>query len=158
METPDLKRILMVEDDLDIQTVARFALEAVGGFAVQVCGDGKNAIAQSRAFAPDLILLDVMMPDMDGPSVLKALRANSQMAGTPVIFMTAKVQPQEIAQYKELGALDVIACSTHPVFSGDAVAVWVRLPTVHAVPDLLRCIGYSIKDDELIARTLMRRE
>ncbi len=125
MNHPDLKRILMVEDDPDIQTVAQFALEAVGGFTVQVCGDGRAALEQSLTFSPDLILLDVMMPNMDGPSVLRALRANSQMAETPVIFMTAKVQPQEIALYKQLGALDVITKPFDPMtLSESVVKIW----------------------------------
>lgn len=123
--TPDLKRILMVEDDPDIQTVAQFALEAVGGFNVQVCGDGKRALEQTLAFQPDLILLDVMMPGMDGPAVLKALRANSQMSGTPIIFMTAKVQPQEVAHYKELGALEVISKPFDPMLLSDMIhQIW----------------------------------
>ena len=121
----DLKRILMVEDDPDIQTVAQFALEAVGGFNVQVCGDGKSALEQTLAFEPDLILLDVMMPDMDGPAVLKALRANSHRANTPIVFMTAKVQPQEVAHYKELGALDVISKPFDPMTLSDTIAqIW----------------------------------
>jgi len=125
MSSPDLKRILMVEDDLDIQTVAQFALEAVGGFHVQVCGDGKTALEQTQAFQPDLILLDVMMPDMDGPAVLKALRANSQMANTPIIFMTAKVQPQEVAHYKELGALEVISKPFDPMLLSETIhQIW----------------------------------
>jgi two-component system, OmpR family, response regulator len=125
MTPPDLIRILMVEDDPDIQTVAKLALEAVGGFNVLVCGEGKTALEQFSAFAPNLVLLDVMMPDMDGPTVLKALRANSQTAETPVIFMTAKVQPQEIAHYKELGAMDVITKPFDPMTLSESVTkIW----------------------------------
>ena len=75
-----LQRILCVEDEADIQAVARMALELVGGFQVQVCGSGEEALRQVQTFAPDLILLDVMMPGMDGPSTLKALRALPGMA------------------------------------------------------------------------------
>lgn len=124
MDSP-LKKILMVEDDPDIQTVAQFALEVVGGFSVHVCGDGKTALEQFLIFSPDLVLLDVMMPDMDGPTVLRALRANAQMAETPVVFMTAKVQPQEIAHYKELGALDVITKPFDPMTLSESVnKIW----------------------------------
>jgi CheY-like chemotaxis protein len=124
MDSP-LKKILMVEDDPDIQTVAQFALEVVGGFSVHVCGDGKTALEQFLIFSPDLVLLDVMMPDMDGPTVLRALRANAQMAETPVVFMTAKVQPQEIAHYKELGALDVITKPFDPMTLSESVnQIW----------------------------------
>lgn len=105
---PPLNRILYVEDEADIQAVARIALEAIGGFTVKTCDSGNEALAAAPEFMPDLVLLDVMMPGMDGPSTLKALRDIPALASTPVIFMTAKVQPNEIAAYKTLGALDVI--------------------------------------------------
>ena len=125
MNPPDLKRILMIEDDPDIQTVAQFALEVVGGYSVRVCGDGRSALEQFSAFSPDLVLLDVMMPEMDGPAVLEALRANSLMAETPVVFMTAKIQPQEIAHYKDLGAIDVIAKPFDPMTLSESVnKIW----------------------------------
>ncbi|MBU1689181.1 MAG: response regulator [Gammaproteobacteria bacterium] len=103
-----LTRILYVEDEPDIQMVARLALETLGGFTVEVCSSGDEAIARAPAFQPQFILLDVMMPGMDGPTTLKMLRGLPQTASTPVAFMTAKVQPSEVAQYKELGAVDVI--------------------------------------------------
>src|SRR5215207_3322994 len=109
MTTPPLTRILMVEDDPDIQAVARLALEALGGFTVVMCGSGALAVQQAPVFAPDLILLDVMMPGMDGPSTLQALREKATTAAIPVIFITAKAQAGEIAQYKALGALSVIS-------------------------------------------------
>jgi diguanylate cyclase (GGDEF)-like protein len=104
-----LTRILYVEDEPDIQAIARLALEAVGGFTVEVCGSGEEAIRKAVSFEPDLILLDVMMPDMDGPSTLTALREIPAFAATPVMFMTAKVQPAEVAHFKSLGAIEVIA-------------------------------------------------
>lgn len=103
-----LQRILYVEDEPDIQAVAKLALEMVGGFTVKICSSGDEALREIAAFNPDMILLDVMMPGMDGPTTLKALRAQPAGAAVPVAFMTAKVQPAEVAQYKSLGALDVI--------------------------------------------------
>ena len=103
-----LKSILYVEDEPDIQAVAKVALEMLGGFEVKICSSGKEALESVVAFSPDLILLDVMMPGMDGPSTLKAMREIPAIEKTPVVFMTAKVQPQEVQQYKALGALDVI--------------------------------------------------
>lgn len=91
-----LQRILYVEDDSDIQAVAKLALEVVGGFSVKVCASGEQALAEAVAFDPQLILLDVMMPGMDGPSTLKGLRELPELAHVPVAFMTAKAQPQEI--------------------------------------------------------------
>lgn len=102
------KRIMLVEDDPDIQVIARMALECVGGFTVALSSSGDQALETAPVFGPDLILMDVMMPGMDGPTVFQALRRKSETAGTPVIFMTAKVQNREVAQYREMGALGVI--------------------------------------------------
>lgn len=101
-------RILYVEDEPDIRTIARIALENIGGFSARICSSGPEALEAVTEFKPDCILLDVMMPGMDGPSVLKALRQLPECATIPVIFMTAKVQRSEVAQYRALGALDVI--------------------------------------------------
>jgi CheY-like chemotaxis protein len=110
-----LTRILFVEDDPDIQMIAQLALEAVGGFTVALCSSGAEALRAAPAFQPDLILLDVMMPGMDGPTTLQALRAEQALASTPVVFMTAKVQRHEIEQYRALGAIDVIAKPFDPM-------------------------------------------
>ncbi len=85
----NLQRILLIEDDADIQAVGRLALEAVGGFTVRVCASGQDALETASAFAPDLILLDVMMPGMDGPTTFAALRAQPATAHIPIVFMTA---------------------------------------------------------------------
>ena len=104
----ELKRILHVEDDRSIQAVAKLALEAVGGFQVLSCSSGQSALDQLLGFAPDFILLDVMMPDMDGPQTLAQIARLIDINQVPVAFMTAKVQPAEIAHYRSLGARDVI--------------------------------------------------
>jgi len=104
----ELKKILYVEDEADIRTVAEIALDSIGGFTLQICSSGEEAIQHGENFAPDLILLDVMMPGMDGPSTLAALRQIKPLANIPVMFMTGKVQPEEIAHLKSLGATDVI--------------------------------------------------
>ena len=121
----ELKRILYVEDEPDIQAVAKMALEMVGGFTVRICSSGEEALGVAADFAPDLILLDVMMPGMDGPSTLKALRNLPSLAKIPVAFMTAKVQPQEVEQYRSLGARDVIAKPFDPMTLSEQVrAIW----------------------------------
>ena len=117
----ELTRILYVEDEPDIQAVARIALETLGGFTLLICSSGKEAIAQAQAFAPDLLLLDVMMPGMDGVSTLQALRELADLHATPAMFMTAKVQPQEIAQLLDLGALDVIPKPFDPMILADQI-------------------------------------
>ena len=122
-----LTHILYVEDEPDIRMVAQLALEAVGGFTVEVCSSGSEALAQITAFKPQLVLLDVMMPDMDGPTTLGKLRQLPDFSATPVIFMTAKVQPREVAGYKELGAVDVIPKPFDPMSLASTVtAIWER--------------------------------
>lgn len=116
-----LKRILYVEDEPDIQAVARLALESVGGFTLEVCSSGKEALNKATAFAPDLLLLDVMMPEMDGVSTLHALRKLDKLKNTPVMFMTAKVQPNEIDQLRAQGALDVIPKPFDPMTLSDVI-------------------------------------
>jgi two-component system OmpR family response regulator len=115
MDSP-LCHILYVEDDPDIQIVARIALETVGGLTLTPCGSGRDALAAVAAgCTPDLMLLDVMMPEMDGMMTLAALRQQAATAQVPVIFMTAKVQAAEVAYYKSLGALGVIAKPFDPM-------------------------------------------
>lgn len=122
-----LKRILYAEDEPDIQAVAKLALEMVGGFEVLICGTGAEALDRVKAYAPELILLDVMMPGMDGPTTLQRLRADPATADIPVIFLTAKVQPTEVAQYQSLGALDVIAKPFDPMtLAAQVRALWQR--------------------------------
>jgi two-component system OmpR family response regulator len=117
-----LNTILYVEDDPDIRTVAQIALEIVGGFSLRSCSSGNNALeAVASSFVPDLLLLDVMMPDMDGPATLAALRQMPSTAATPAVFMTAKVQASEIAHYKALGAIGVIAKPFDPLQLADQV-------------------------------------
>ena len=120
-----LQRILYVEDEPDIQAIARIALEAVGGFVVKTCSSGAQALAEAEDFKPDLILLDVMMPGMDGPATLKALRQQAALSGVPVVFITAKVQSSEVEGYKALGAVDVIAKPFDPMRLASQVStIW----------------------------------
>lgn len=122
-----LQRILYVEDEPDIQAVARLALEHIGGFTVEVCGNGHEALEKLPQFKPDLVLLDVMMPGMDGLATLKALRETPEGRDLPVAFMTAKVQAQEVLQYKQLGAIDVIAKPFDPMTLADRVReIWAQ--------------------------------
>ena len=123
--SPSLSRILYVEDQQDIRIVAKMALEAVGGFTVIACASGKEALNSAPAAMADLLLLDIMMPGMDGPTTLKALRELPATAHTPVIFMTAKVQTAEVAQYMGLGALQVIPKPFDPMeLSAQIRRIW----------------------------------
>lgn len=125
----ELRRILLVEDDPDIRIVARLALNELAGFELEVCSSGLEALEKAPGFAPDLILLDVMMPELDGISTLKELRRLDSVCETPVIFMTAKAQPEEVAEYRRLGALDVIVKPFDPMSLGDEVRrIWTGSP------------------------------
>lgn len=122
-----LQRILYVEDEPDIQAVAKIALENVGGFEIQVCNSADEALADAVSFAPDLLLLDVMMPDMDGQQALEKLWEIPEIANVPAIFMTARVQSSEVAEYKTLGALDVIAKPFDPMLLADKIKeIWQK--------------------------------
>ena len=122
-----LSRILHVEDDSSIQAVAKIALEAVGGFQVLSCASGQEALDQVLAFDPQFILLDVMMPGMDGPQTLLQLRELVDMQRVAVAFMTAKVQPAEIKPYRSLGARDVISNPFEPMQLANQVReIWAR--------------------------------
>ena len=122
-----LERILLVDDDPDIRVLAKMELEMVGGFSVRACGSGDEALAAIGAFAAQLILLDVMMPGMDGPAVLARLRAAPESSRIPVVFMTAKAGARDAEKLKALGALGVIAKPFEPMQLASAVEeIWQR--------------------------------
>jgi CheY-like chemotaxis protein len=121
----ELKKILHVEDEPDIREIALLALETVGGFSVESCGSGDEALEKAPGFMPDLFLMDIMMPGMDGPATLVELRKMPEFADTPVIFMTAKAQAQEVVRFKELGAIDVITKPFDPITLSDQIRkIW----------------------------------
>ena len=128
MTPPVLRRILLVEDDPDVQVVVTMALESIGGFSVLACSSGAEALARFGEFTPDLVLLDVMMPGLDGPATLESLRRLPAASETPVVFMTARVQGHEVTRYRELGAADVIAKPFDPMTLSDTVqSIWWNL-------------------------------
>ena len=122
-----LQRILHVEDEPDIQTIVKIALGEMGGFDLLMCSSGEEALAEAEKFSPDLILLDVMMPGMNGPDTLQALRNIPQFINTPAMFMTAKVQTSEIEELMRLGVLDVISKPFNPVTLADDIrGIWEK--------------------------------
>jgi CheY-like chemotaxis protein len=111
----DLQTILLVDDEPDIRKIGQLALTAVGKWKAVLAASGAEALTKAAAEHPDLILLDVMMPDMDGPTTLGKLRAGGATSSIPIIFMTAKVQKAEVERYLKLGAVGVIAKPFDPM-------------------------------------------
>jgi CheY-like chemotaxis protein len=108
-------RILLIDDDADIREIAAVSLSLDPEFSVRGCASGEEGLVAAIQFSPDLILLDVMMPFMDGPTTLARLRGNPVSATIPVIFMTARAQTREIEQFKSLGAVGLIAKPFDPM-------------------------------------------
>jgi CheY-like chemotaxis protein len=134
MTTRSLQRILLVEDDPDIQEVTRLLLSQAGTFEVRSCSSAVEALDVSQAFAPDLILLDVMMPGVDGHGAFSAFRQMPTTAATPIIFMTACVLPRDILEYKELGSLGVIPKPFDPDTLAETIqGMWDRHQTARLI-------------------------
>jgi CheY-like chemotaxis protein len=121
----ELNRILYADDEEDILDVATLSLEMVGGLNVTTCGDGFQAIETAHRLRPDLIMLDVMMPGMDGPTAMSRIRADPALADIPVILLTARVRGPEVQEYFALGADGVISKPFDPMTLADEVrAIW----------------------------------
>jgi len=115
VKTTESKKILLVEDDDNIRLITRTSLEGLTSWKVVEANSGLVALNLAGAEMPDLILLDIMMPGMDGPTTFSHLRENQATAAIPVIFMTAKVQTQEVEGYIKLGAAGVITKPIDPM-------------------------------------------
>ncbi len=123
-------KILHVDDEADIRSITKLALEAIGGFNVTSCASGKDAMTAVIEAAPDLIVMDVMMPEMDGPTTFAALQKIPDASRVPVIFMTAKSQKDEIDSLMEVGAIGVIAKPFDPMqLSKEVERIWNTRPT-----------------------------
>lgn len=126
----DLKKLLYVEDDESIAEIALMTLRELGGFEVMHCSSGQAALDCVAAFKPQMILMDVMMPDMDGPETLKRLKAMPAATNIPLLFITAKAQLHEQKAYIELGAAGVIVKPFDPATLSDQIrAIWNQPPT-----------------------------
>ncbi|MFN0262264.1 response regulator [Tepidamorphus sp. 3E244] len=123
-----LEKITYVEDDRDIRALAEIVLSDIAGFTVHVCESGEMAVAGAADFGPDMIILDVMMPGMDGLETFRRLREFDSLKHTPVVFMTAKAQTQEVEQYLGMGAVDVIVKPFDPSTLPDRInGIWNSL-------------------------------
>ncbi|WP_343217686.1 response regulator [Jiella flava] len=116
-----MTKVLYVDDEADIREIAKLALELSAEFTVEICSSGVDALAFAPQWRPDVILLDVMMPGMDGPETLVRLREQAETAKTPVIFITARTQRQEIEYFTSIGAIGVIGKPFEPLSLSDQV-------------------------------------
>lgn len=122
---PLLKRIFCVDDDKDILEVLQLSLQTVGGFETESCSKPELAVEQIVSAEPDLVLLDVMMPNMDGLTVLAKLRDVPSLENLPVIYMTARTQTHDIDTYLNLGAAGIITKPFDPMsVSTELEAIW----------------------------------
>jgi CheY-like chemotaxis protein len=116
------KRILVIDDEDDIREVAQLSLEMVGGWVVLTAGSGSEGIDKAEEEQPDAILLDVMMPDMDGPTTYALMQRSTKTQKIPVILLTAKVQANDQRRFAELGVAGVIAKPFDPMSLAGQVA------------------------------------
>ena len=122
-------KILHVDDEADIRSVTKLALESIGGFNVVSCASGREALESVVEVVPDLIVMDVMMPELDGPATLSELQKIPVAQSIPVIFMTAKTMQEEIDKLIGFGAIGVIAKPFNPMqLSKDVERIWNERP------------------------------
>lgn len=119
---PRLQKILCIDDEPDILEIVKASLEMGGGYTVATCSSGKEALDSVGDFKPDLILLDILIPAMDGVTIFGKLRGYSSLKSVPIIFMTAMVQPKEVSSYLELGAAGVVMKPFDPMKLPEEVA------------------------------------
>lgn len=117
-----MKRVLIIDNEPHIQEVAQICLETVAGWQVITADSGREGLVKAEAEQPDAILLDVMMPDMDGPTTFQKLQENRATRQIPVILLTAKVQASDRRRYAEMGLKDVIAKPFDPINLASQIA------------------------------------
>lgn len=129
MPAQPLNRICYVEDDADIQRIVRMSLEKIGKMTVEIVGDSTCAVEAIIAFKPDLVMLDWMMPVMDGPAVLRKMREHAETKNLPVVFITAKASQRELDELRAMGAAGIISKPFSPKNLPDQLrGIWHGLP------------------------------
>ena len=121
-------KVLIIDDDADIRTIARLSLSRVGGMDVIEAASGVEGVRKAREENPDVILLDMMMPTMDGSETLATLRSQAATAMTPVIFLTAKAVGAEVERMRALGAAGVLIKPFDPRTLSDDVRALIARP------------------------------
>ena len=120
------RSVLLVDDDPDLRTIGELSLTSVGGFDVRCAPSGADALAMVRADRPDVVLLDLMMPGLDGPATLAQLKQDPATKDIPVIFLSAKIEADQLERYRELGAEGIIPKPFDPMTLPDEVRRIVR--------------------------------
>jgi len=129
MPTRPLQKVLYVEDDEDIQRIVRMSLERVGKMTIDIVSNSTEAIDRMKTFQPDLVMLDWMMPVMDGPTLFRKMQEDPAVAGLPVIFITAKASPRELEELIRLGAKGTISKPFSPKDLPDQLrSHWAGMP------------------------------
>jgi len=129
MPAQPLNRICYVEDDEDIQRIVRMSLERLGKMTVAVVSDPLMAIDRIRAFRPELVMLDWMMPGMDGPTLFRKMRETEELKDLPVVFITAKASQRDLDNLRALGAVGTISKPFSPKDLPEQLrAIWASLP------------------------------
>ena len=124
-----LQRICYVEDDEDIQRIVRMSLERVGKMTVALVGDPTQALATIAEFRTDLVMLDWMMPVMDGPTLFRQMKLRPETSALPVVFITAKASQRDLDELKSLGAAGTISKPFSPKDLPEQLrAIWAGLP------------------------------
>ena len=127
-DTP-LKRICYVEDDEDIQRIVRMSLERVGKMTVAVVSDPTQALQAFAEFRPDLVMLDWMMPVLDGPALFRQMKLRPETSSLPVVFITARASERDLAELQALGAAGTISKPFSPRDLPEQLrAIWAKLP------------------------------
>ena len=125
MAAISLQRILLADDEPDILEISRIALETVGGFDVSVCSSGKTLLERLSEFEPDLVIVDVLMPDMTGPEVFEEIRRRPEFVAVPVIYLTGVIQEEELEDLRKAGVADIILKPFDPMTLADRINdVW----------------------------------
>jgi len=129
MPAQPLQRVCYVEDDEDIRRIVRMSLERIGKLTVEVVGDPMAAIEAMKAFKPELVMLDWMMPGMDGPTLYRKMQEVPEVRDLPVVFITAKASEKELNELRALGAAGTISKPFSPKdLPGQLLKIWERLP------------------------------
>lgn len=130
MDRALLRTVLYVDDEPDIREVVELSLGLASALKIHTSDSGLVALNSMPEIQPDLVLLDVMMPGLDGPATLQRMQGDARLKHIPVVFMTAKAMPQEVARFREMGAVAVIPKPFDPMrLSEQVYSIWEGLPS-----------------------------